>query len=231
MSSYVYAIVGRDTPLPASRATELELVPWRRLAAVIGRIETSDTPLMEAVLHHEAVVEAVRKAGPALPVRFGTVFRDAASVTSALAQRYEQIVADLDRLGDKIELSLTALWAVPLPTEAREPLGSSAAARYLYARAAELRHDEAMKERARSAAHELDQILHGYVLEQRVSFCPTPRVALRTAYLLDAAGLDGFRDAFESIRATRADLRVLLTGPWPPYSFVRRPDEVWARAG
>src|SRR5215218_1642490 len=114
---YVYAIVGRDTPLPTADgagAAELATVSWRELAAITGRMGDDRTPLtMEAVLHHEAVVEAVRRQGPALPVRFGTVFRDATSVATALAERYEPLAADLDRLGDKVELGITALWAAP----------------------------------------------------------------------------------------------------------------------
>ena len=232
---YVYAIVGRNTPLPSAgtggAAAELAMVPWRELAAVTGQTGDDGAPVtVEAVLHHEAVVEAVRRQGPALPVRFGTVFRDATSVASALAERYEPLAADLDRLGDKVELSLTALWAAPAssdgpapaPQEEAAPAGQGAGARYLHARAAEIRRDEALKERARAVAQELDQVLGGLALERRVSFLPTPGVAVRSAYLLDPAGVEAFKAAFEATRRARGEVRVLLTGPWPPYTFMRR---------
>jgi hypothetical protein len=234
-SFYVYAIVSRDTPLPALGSSGavigLAMVPWQGLAAVTRRIEGDDARFtIEAVLHHEAVVEAVRKQGPALPVRFGTVFRDATSVATALAERYEPLAADLARLGDKVELSVTALWAAApfgdgsgaSRQEDGVPSGRSAGARYLHARAAELRRDDALKELAQTAADQLNNVLGAFALDRRVSLLPTPRVAVRTAYLLDPAGVSDFRAAFETIRATRADLRVLLTGPWPPYNFVRR---------
>jgi hypothetical protein len=231
---YVYAIVSRDAPVPASggsAAAELALVPWRELAALTGPTEEEGAPLtVENVLRHEAVVEAARRQGPALPVRFGTVFRDAESVASALAERYEPLVADLERLGDKVELSLTALWATPptgdappaTPREEGTPAGRGAGARYLYARAAETRREDAVRERAEAAAREVDRSLGRLAIETRVSLLPTPRVAVRTAYLLDSAGVGAFQAAFEEMRRTRGDLRLLLTGPWPPYSFVRR---------
>ena len=233
---FVYAIVGRATPLPASGtgggAAELTMVSWRELAAVTGRMDDDRAPLtIDAVLHHEAIVEAVRREGPALPVRFGTVFRDAPSVASALAERYEPLAADLDRLGDKVELSLTALWAAPPAGDGAAPARDEedgaravqgAGARYLRACAAELRRDETMKEMARTVARELDEVLGGLALEQRVSLLPTPRVAVRTAYLLDHAGVRDFRAAVDAVRETHGELRVMLTGPWPPYSFVRR---------
>jgi hypothetical protein len=232
---YVYAIVARDTPLPPAGAdgavAELGMVPWRELAAVTGRLDTDGAPLtMENVLRHEAVVEAARKRGPALPVRFGTVFRDPESVATALAEQYEPLAADLRRLGDKVELSLTALWAEPPsgdpPTDARREDGvpgkRGAGALYLYARAAETRREDAVRARAQEVARDLDELLGGLALERRVSLLPTPRIAVRTAYLLDPAGVAAFRNGFEGVRRTRRELRVLLTGPWPPYSFVRR---------
>ena len=223
---YVYAIVGRDTPLPP--AAGLATVRCRELAAVTRRVDDDGAPrTMEAVLHHEAVVEAVRRQGPALPVRFGTVFRDETSVASALAERYEPLAADLDRLGDKVELSLTALWATPPSSgpapEDEAPAGRGAGARYLHARAAEHRRDDVLTERARGVARELDQALGGLAIERRVSLLPTPRIAVRATYLLDPAGVGAFRAAFEAARGSGGgDVRLLLTGPWPPYGFVRR---------
>jgi hypothetical protein len=229
---YVYAIVGCDTPLPPAdivgASTELAMVPCRGLAAVTGRCDDNATYSPEAVLRHEAVVEAVRRQGRALPVRFGTVFRDATSVVSAIAERYGPLVDDLDRLGDKVELSLTALWTVPTPadettTTARSD-GGSAGSRYLLARAAELRRGAALKESARAVAEQLDHVLGPLALEQRMSLLPTPRIAVRTTYLVDPARVSEFKAAFERILIGARDLRVLLTGPWPPYSFVGTTD-------
>jgi hypothetical protein len=201
------------------------MIPWRDLAAVTACVdENSASRPMEEILRHEAIVEAVRRQGPALPVRFGTVFRDARSVASALADRYELLVGDLHRVGTRVEVSLTALWVDHPSGDAPGPerTGRGAGARYLYARAAETRRDDAVRARARRVADDLDRMVGGRALERRVSLLPTPRVAVRAAYLLDPAELDGFRMGFEEARRARDDLRLLLTGPWPPYSFVTR---------
>jgi hypothetical protein len=229
---YVYAIVRRDASLPTTvsvgAATELAMVPCGELAAVTRRMAAEEPRLtMDAVLHHELVVEAVREQVPALPVRFGTVFRNARSLASALAERYEPLAADLHRLGDKAELSLTALWSAPTlgagpvdaPRKETAVVGDRAGANYLRARAAELRRDEALEERARSFAQKLDEALGAFAIERRVTLVPTPRVAIRTAYLIDPARADAFRMAFDAMRLDLRELRMLLTGPWPPYSF------------
>ena len=48
----------------------------------------------------------------------------------------------------------------------------------------------------------------------------TARLALRGACLLDPSQVPAFREGFDAIRRIRPDLRFLLSGPWPPYSFV-----------
>ena len=230
---YVYAIVRRNTPLPpVGGAAELVLVPWRELAAVTGRVlDDGGRATLQAVVRHETIVEAVRLKGPSLPVRFGTVFGDPAAVAAALADRYEPLAADLDRIGNKVELSLTALWSAPawrdertegVPALSRQEKELSAGARYLYARAAELRRDEAIKERARVVAEKLDRILGARwaTLGRCVSLAPMPQVAVRTTYLLDPAKVGDFRTDFEAMRRRVREVRVVLTGPWPPYSFV-----------
>jgi hypothetical protein len=227
----VYAIVGRDTPLPSDDAAGLTMIPCRELAAVTGRIaDDGATPTMDAVLRHEAVVEAVRQLGRSLPVRFGTVFRDPKSLVSAIAERYDQLVADLDRLGDKVELSVTALWATPptvevrvaFPDDANRPATQRAGIRYMHDRAEQFRRDDALTTRARVVALRLDDFLGGHAIDRRVSLLPTPRVAFRTAYLLDSVGVDAFRSAFDAMRREPREVQLLLTGPWPPYNFVRR---------
>jgi hypothetical protein len=232
---HVYAIVRRHTPLPVVRAKSrvtLAAIPWRDLAAVTERLGV-DAPRvsMQAVVHHASIVEAVRKQGPALPVRFGTVFRDAPSVAAAIAQRYEPLTADLDRLGDKVEVSLTALWKAPAAQQALEPAavdGSdvrlNAGSRYLLERAAELRREDASRERAGFLARELDLALGDQALARRVLLIPTPRVAVRATYLLDAGHVGLFRTLFDGVSRHRGDVSLLLTGPWPPYSFVTRPE-------
>ena len=225
----VYAIVDREAALPAgwSDTTGLALIPCRELAAVAGPVVGDRTRITtDAVLRHETIVEAVRRERPALPVRFGTVFRDVASVAAALAGHYESLVTDLARVGDTVELSLSALWA-PAPDEGAAPPSEAPSVRndgvhYLWTRAAQLRREEDLKERALRLSRELDRALGRRAIERRVSLLPMPRVALRTAYLVDPGAVAAFRSDFDAVRRGPREERLLLTGPWPPYSFVRQ---------
>lgn len=240
---YVYAIVTREVCLPPSLAgfggAPLFVVPYRALSAITSLIDPGELRLTtESVLQHEAVVEELRQIGPALPVRFGTVLADTDAVASVLAKRYAVLEADMTRLGNKVELGLSVLWDQPIVnsvndeeshvdrapvswgvTEARGP-----GARYLQTRLAEYRREADARTRAKALARYLDEMLGPHTLEHRSSILSTPRLAVRAAYLLDPSRVQAFRETFEGLRRICPDFRFLLSGPWPPYSFVTRPE-------
>jgi len=63
-----------------------------------------------------------------------------------------------------------------------------------------------------------------YVSSEVWFVLPTSHLALRAAYLLEPSRVGAFRGAFEEVRQARPYLRLLLSGPWPPYSFVTPQD-------
>jgi hypothetical protein len=87
-------------------------------------------------------------------------------------------------------------------------------------RLAENQRVTAARERAKLLAQELDSVLGAHVLERRCTILPTSRLVLRTAYLLEPTQAPAFREAFDALRPAYPHLRFLLSGPWPPYTFV-----------
>lgn len=228
---YVYAILQRETPLPPGltgfAGAPLTLLTYRDLTAVTSAIEGGPLRLTaEQVLQHESIVEAIRRAGPSLPVRFGTVLPHPWAVVRALEERYSTLAADLTRLGTAVELGLTILWSgadeavMQPPHENPFPATRGPGGQYLRERLSERRRDEAQQERAADLFRQIDQVLSFHAREQQSTLLPTPRMLARAAYLLPPEAVPSFRQAFEELRHTHPDLHFLLSGPWPPYSFV-----------
>jgi hypothetical protein len=229
---YVYAIQAHDsTPPPDLRGFEgsmIRNVPWRKLSAVVSSVAESEfRPTAENVLLHESVVEAVRRDGKALPVRFGTIVESDASLRHALDERHDVLLADLERLGDKVELGVTVLWqppAVAAPEGPSDSLQASdtagAGTTYLYALLNEHRRERALRDKAQALADELNELVQPHTLDQRLAILPVPRLAIRATYLLETEQSSAFLKAAGKARERHPDLRYLVSGPWPPYSFV-----------
>ncbi|NVB79676.1 MAG: GvpL/GvpF family gas vesicle protein [Kofleriaceae bacterium] len=233
---YVYAIVDRECHPPAEwrglEGSQLSTLGYRSLAAVVSTTAVPPRPDTAAILCHEALVEALGVHHRALPVRFGTVFSDASAVTEALAERYESLVADMERIGGKVELGLIALLRAPRESvEVRAPdadvssdaPSGSEGARYLQARRRAYARAEADKSAARQLAHEVDLALHDYALDRRLMAVNEGGLVLRAAYLVVPADVPAVRDSIDDLRGRRPDVAIVLSGPWPPYSFVSGP--------
>ncbi len=238
---YVYAITSADARLPESledihglQGAALLTVVRRDLAAVASPVDRAEIqPTAEQVLAHEAVVEGIRRASPSLPVRFGTVLADTEALQRVLSKQHDTLAADLARIGDKVELGLSVLWEEPPTETAEEGAGPSppaptadrgAGTRYLLERLSAHRHQTALERRAGEVGREVGAVLDPRTLDRRSKLLPTARMPLRAAYLVNPAEVDAFRAAFEDLRRAHPELRFLLNGPWPPYSFVTPPD-------
>jgi len=232
---YVYAIVAHDHPLPPGLTgfggDALTTVARDDLAAVTSRLAPRDLQrTTENVLRHGAIVEALQQRGPTLPVRFGTVVSDAETLADALAARRAALTADLARLGDKLEFGLIVLWDRPPGDDDSRSDGSvdddgpghGPGTRYLRARLVASRREDTRREVARTIAREIDAALGPCVLDRRCSIAPTDRLAIRAAFLIEPTRFDACRQAIAEVRLRRPDLRVLVSGPWAPYSFVSR---------
>ena len=235
---YVYAIVQRGAHIPPHVTgladAPLSTVAWQDLAAVISSIESTKlftTP--DSLLCHEAVVEALGRAGPTLPVRFSTILADVAAVARAIAGKYEVLLADLARVGDKVELGLTILWDTPAgrgeaqamqqtPIATAMPASSTpgAGTRYLEARLAHYQRVTTQQNQVRTVITQLEQILGLYLLEQRYRVLSSPRFAVRAAYLVQPRHIQDIQHVVDKMREERPDLLWLLSGPWPPYTFI-----------
>ncbi len=240
--AYVYAIAAANVRLPENIAGfggPLYIIPYGELAAIVSQVHVADhrddgDPIPGAtaanLLRHESVVEAARGAGPALPVRFGTALANDDAVMRALAKHYDALCDDLRRVGDKVELGLSVLWRsigppeTPIGAPKRDAGAEGASWRpglaYLRARQVEYRQAEAIRARAQALARGVDLALRPHALAWRRDLCPSERLALRDQYLLTREQVGAFERAFDELRRSHLEARFLLTGPWPPYSFV-----------
>ncbi|WP_089157455.1 GvpL/GvpF family gas vesicle protein [Micromonospora sp. NBS 11-29] len=220
------AAVVADAPL-----TEYGEEALRRNLEDLGWLE-------RAARAHHAVVDALSRTGAVVPARLATVYRDDDRVAAMLAERHDELVGTLTRLTGRQEWGVKG-YVVPGGTpRVTEPTGvGGAGAAYLRRRRAQLTAREEGQRIAADAAAAVHTALAGYAVsarrhapqDRRLSGAPTTMV-LNGAYLVERAGLDGFSALAGELADRHPELRLELTGPWPPYSFVAEPtaEPAWA---
>jgi Gas vesicle synthesis protein GvpL/GvpF len=183
-----------DPPLRAVRSDGLTV-----LCAPAERREMT----AEVLWRHEEVVESLMHERDLLPMRFGTLVEDDEAAVRALDERREELKASLERVRGAVEL---AVRAEPARDRENPPAGPSGT-EYM---------------RAKAHRTEAARLLHeplAFLARESITQ-PGPEL-LRAAYLVDRDAVEGFVGLVRRLQETHEDLRILCTGPWPPYSFAQ----------
>lgn len=185
---------------------------------------------------HELVLEAARESATIVPLRLCTIYRGEDHVRVML-EREQPVFRDaIRRLEGKTE------WGVKLiaePGALEHALGEdeledaeqvSPGVAYMKSRGREAREREELDALANSWAAEAHERLANAAVEALLNPLQNPEVSghvgemlLNGVYLVEDAGMDAFTAEVETL-ATHFDERgvsVEMTGPWPPYNFVK----------
>jgi hypothetical protein len=186
------------------------------------------------VCRHEAAIEEVMRQTPVLPARFATLFTSIDALKQSVLERLDAIGGFFAQLGDKQEWAVKGLLN---RTDALRPPGSSdrsaaearTGTRYFEEKRIQAHWERdlafRLKEFRRRAAAALSAHAGGF-RERKVLASVTAGTDVETvlnwAFLLSPGALDEFRERLEYLNGGEAlrGLKLTLTGPWPPHSFV-----------
>jgi hypothetical protein len=241
--------IGPDAPLYSIEAAGLVAAVSHVPASVfdeepLNALASNLELLTPYVVRHEEAVRALLGSA-VIPMAFGTVYRtpegvaavlhESAAEFHALLARFQgrqewgvKVIADTDRLLQAAERE-----SEPLQALAADAAAASEGRAYLIARK---RHRLIADAAARLAADSVNDILHHLaalsvdaVEDQRGPNQPgTEHLAGRAAFLVDDAALGDFQEAVIGLEQQYQPrgIRIEVSGPWAPYSFVRRRDNI-----
>ncbi|MEU2612455.1 GvpL/GvpF family gas vesicle protein [Micromonospora sp. NPDC007271] len=246
---WLHGVVTEAAPATLAGITGVAGAPVRAVPAAGLVAVVSDAPLAEygeealrrnledlgwlerTARAHHAVVDALSRAGAVVPARLATVYRDDDRVARMLAGRGTELAGTLARLAGREEWGVKGYVVPGVTPRAEEPGGGGGAGTaYLRRRRAQLAARAEGQQVAADAAAAVHSALAGYAVDarrhapqdRRLSGAPTAMV-LNGAYLIDRDGLDGFSALVGALADRHPAIRLELTGPWPPYSFVTEP--------
>lgn len=194
-------------------------------AALKRNLEDLDW-LAATAREHDHVVRVAARAGVTVPLRLATVYLDDDRVRAMLDERGEDFRAALGRLDGRAEWGVKG-YVEPSATPApAAPASATSGTDYLRRRKAQLSARRVEDDRADRQAARIHDALTSLAVaarrhpiqDARLTGVSAPMV-LNGAYLVDDDRADEFGRLVTELAEQRADLRLDLTGPWPPYSF------------
>jgi hypothetical protein len=161
------------------------------------------------VLHHERVVEAIMATRAVLPLRFGTQLEHEEQLTALLAARGGELTRSLERVRGKTELGVRV---IPVPPPSGGGDDESTGRGYLLARV------DAHRQR-QDALRDVHAALGALAEASCIRQPGAAPAILVAAYLVDSERVTEFRRQAHRLVGRPPGTRMMVTGPWPPYSF------------
>jgi hypothetical protein len=247
--TYVYCVVAAARRPAVTRARgvagAVRLIEQGRAANLKKWLVVSDVPLdrygetvinarlsdldwvSRAAVAHEAVVESFSAAAAVVPMKLFTIFNDDARATANFEAQDAVVNAALKRVRDRIELGVRVTLEAARPQRRTVPRASTGAA-YLAGKKAQRDQAVELARHARDIVADLyDELssLASDAVRRPASELPIKGGALLldAAFLVPRTAAARFRKVVDR-RAKELEpdgYRITLTGPWPPYSFVR----------
>lgn len=232
MGVYLYCVLPADAPDPAVAGLDGERLRALRAGGVcvwVGDVPTAPSPGLARIREHDRVIRSAMDAGLSpVPIRFGQVLADDQALEAHLAANDYR--PRLERVRGGVEFGIRILdpaspddapAAEPDRTvDATAPNGGTGAA-YLRTVAARIHAAEARQSRSLDAAREIDDRLAEWVRESHIEATDQPPGAV-VAHLVQADAADAYGTRAHELSHAHGPLRIIVTGPWPPYSFVDR---------
>jgi hypothetical protein len=243
---YIYAVLRsehpdpRDTPGVGDDSSPVRLVRRGQVAAAVSDAPEPLVGRRRDLLSHSRVVEHLWGQGPVLPMRFGIVAPDEASLRAdVLDDPTGRLLSRLSYLTDRVEMSIKA-WHHE-ETVLREVVQEHREVAALQAR---IRRGGTYNDRIRlgelvAGAVEAKQAVDGERLLRQLTpaavevrpGAPVDGALLNAAFLVDRNGIEEFGIATSRIEELEGErLTVRAAGPLPPYSFVEGEEPAASRS-
>jgi hypothetical protein len=198
------------------------------LSAVVSEAEQDATAVNEEnLLAHNRVNAAALAVTTPLPCRFGT--RAAPErLAEYVSANGAALAAALARVRGCVEMSVKLMERSEVRGQRSEveseagaagPGAAGAGTEFLLKKRRELLGEEGARRRAEEAAAWLASGVGELARETAARLSPSEAIILRAAHLVERARAAEYRTRLRSFAAGREDLRLLTSGPWPPYNF------------
>ena len=191
------------------------------LAVLVSNLEADTVPVnRENVLAHAAVVRSVMDRTTPLPFRFGTLVSEA-QLRSYLETRKPALETKLAHVRDCVEMSVKIIWEPTTENSSEQPVvASGTGTAFLAEKRREILGDERRSAAAKEISTWLHQSLSGLTRDEQVTVRPNEKLVVAASHLVERPRVRQYQDKVAEVHESRPDLHFLLSGPWPPYSFV-----------
>lgn len=222
--------------LTGLEGSDLHAVICNEIAAVIsGSTKNSLITDKANAIEYAGVIEKLEQHFPLLPMRFGSMMESSVAISNMLEKNYAEFLVNLQKVENKSEFGLkifcdTEKLKAELISKTGEGIEDSNKAiseskesvfrEYVNRKLKAHRLEELMLSYVDSIVAEFTGFLDNSNAVKSIRKMTTPTTIIDASFLLDKHRKDELIRVVEDMQSKYSGLNFILTGPWPPYSFV-----------
>jgi len=225
MKLYVYCLAeGVDRPNKTPRGISgapVRIAKFEDLSALVSvcRADTFKVTRKNALAHHE-VVRSITKQTTPLPARFGTIVT-VQQLSTYISTNRQALKAKLAHVRGGVEMNVRMIGTIPdtsPDSKSENALGPGTA--FLLEKQREILREQAGVAQKGQLSAWLREKLGDLIKEEKISLVPSGTVILaRADHLIERFDVQEYRTKMARAVEERPEVRFMVSGPWPPYSF------------
>jgi hypothetical protein len=176
----------------------------------------------ELVRAHDAVVREAMRVETPLPARFGQTFPDESTLRRSLEERREGVARGLERVRGAVEMTVRLLLDAAAPAPAERPAASSGREYMAWLRERQ-RAAEGARQRAEFLQARVAQAVGGLARAEARTGASASGKTATISHLVACGDVTRYRHLVHELSEREPELRLMLSGPWAPYSFAELP--------
>jgi Gas vesicle synthesis protein GvpL/GvpF len=224
MKLYAYCLAeGLDQlgSISGISSAPVRLLQVADLSVLVSDYDGETIPVTrEHALSHAAVVQSVLDQTTPLPCRFGTLVSEQ-HLRNFLTTNKPAIATKLAHVRGCVEMNVKVIYPVPdleNVTDEQAQVGPGTA--FLEEKRRALGGDERFADQRADLSNLLSKHLSSLTRDEQISVRASDTgVLMAAAHLVESPQIQRYREKMATARDTRPELRFLISGPWPPYSF------------
>ena len=225
MRLYVYCLaegVERlNKTLRGVSGAEVRIVEFDEdLSALVSvyRSEDFQVSRKNALAHHEVVRSITEQTTP-LPARFGTVVT-IEQLRNYVSTHHEAIKAKLAHVRGGVEMTVRMIRTINAAATSPDSNSVGPGTAFLLEKRREILRDDAGTAQRGELSGWLREQLGDLIKEEKISVTPSETVILaRADHLIERVNVEPYRTRMVRAVKERPEIRFMVSGPWPPYSF------------
>lgn len=201
--------------------------------AVSDFTPSKDITNRELAIDFAGVIEALSQQVTLLPVRFGTFIKTDEIVHQLLVNHYDSFLRNLQKVENKCEFGLKVLCdyetfstkisarAAAVEVQPHEYFSTDTVhTNYLLEKIKTNKLEDSLFQYVDQLIEDISQYLTQINPDSKYKKMVTNSILLDAVFLVKKNKKDEFIQAISTFKQQHDDLQFLLTGSWPPYSFV-----------